>query len=95
MADEATETVTRHDATATPTAHPSEQEQAELFASILAAELRTMRLTATKAKRQLREQRMRSGLSDEPGERLRRLQERIAEADRLLTALNARFSTPL
>ena len=70
--------------------HPCEQEQARLFATILSTELRDMRRAAATAEKRLLQ---RNGFepNTEPPERLERLRGRIAEADRILKALNARF----
>ncbi|MDT5195144.1 MAG: hypothetical protein QOG79_4969 [Mycobacterium sp.] len=69
---------------------PCEQEQARLFATILSRELRDMRRTAASAEKQLL-QRTVMDRKTESSERLERLRGRIAEAERILKALDARF----
>jgi hypothetical protein len=80
-----------HTVTVEPRAiRPCEREQAERFATILGQELLDMRRTAATAEKQWLHRKASDGRA-EPPERLDRLRGRIAEADRLLKALNERF----
>jgi hypothetical protein len=68
-----------------------EREQAQRFADILRRELGDMRRAVAIAERK-RSGRQRYNCKDEPPERITRLLDRIEEADRILSALTARFT---
>jgi hypothetical protein len=69
---------------------PSERDQAELFAELLRCEIAAMKRTVRNAKSEWRRRCESEGYVDPP-EHLAVVRERIAEARRMLTALNARF----
>ena len=69
---------------------PSERVQAQLFAKILRHEIAAMKRTVTDAESEWQYRCDSEGYVDPP-ERLAMVRERITEARRMLTALNARF----
>jgi hypothetical protein len=73
-----------------PLTQPSERVQAELFAKILRREIAAMKRNVTNAESEWQRRCESEGYVDPP-ERLAVVRERITEARRMLTALNARF----
>ena len=69
---------------------PSEQAQAQLFVEILRREIAAMKRNVTNAESEWQRRCESEGYVDPP-ERLAVVRERITEARRMLTALNARF----
>jgi hypothetical protein len=73
-----------------PLTQPSEQVQAHLFAKMLRREIAAMKRNVTNAESEWQHRCESEGYVDPP-ERLAIVRERITEARRMLTALNARF----
>ena len=73
-----------------PLTQPSERVQAQLFAELLRCEIAAMKRTVRNAKSEWQRRCESEGYVDPP-ERLAVVRERITEARRMLTALNARF----
>jgi len=73
-----------------PLTQPSERVQAQLFAKILRREIAAMKRNVTNAESEWQRRCESEGYVDPP-ERLAVVRERITEARRMLTALNARF----
>jgi hypothetical protein len=73
-----------------PLTQPSERVQAQLFAKILRHEIAAMKRKVSDAESEWRRRCESEGYVDPP-ERLAVVRERITEARRMLTALNARF----
>jgi hypothetical protein len=73
-----------------PLTQPSEQVQAQLFAKILRHEIAAMKRNVSNAESEWQHRCESEGYVDPP-ERLAEVRERITEARRMLTALNARF----
>ena len=73
-----------------PFTQPSERVQAQLFAKILRREIATMKQKVTNAESAWQRRCESEGYVDPP-QRLAVVRERIAEARRMLKALNARF----
>lgn len=73
-----------------PLTQPSERVQAQLFAKILRHEIAAMKRKASSAESEWQRRCESEGYVDPP-ERLAVVRERITEARRMLTALNARF----
>jgi hypothetical protein len=73
-----------------PLTQPPERVQAQLFAKMLRHEIAAMKRTVTDAESEWQNRCDSEGYVDPP-ERLAVVRERIAEARRMLTALNARF----
>jgi hypothetical protein len=73
-----------------PFTQPSERVQAELFAKILRREIAAMKRKLSNAESEWQLRCESEGYVDPP-ERLAVVRERITEARRMLTALNARF----
>ena len=73
-----------------PLTQPSERVQAQLFAKMLRREIAAMKRNVTNAEAQWQRRCESEGYVDPP-ERLAVVRERITEARRMLTALNARF----
>jgi hypothetical protein len=73
-----------------PLTQPSERVQAQLFAKILRREIAAMKRKVTDAESEWQRRCESEGYVDPP-ERLAVVRERITEARRMLTALNARF----
>ena len=69
---------------------PSERVQAQLFAELLRCEIAAMKRTVRNAKSEWQRRCESEGYVDPP-EHLTVVRERIAEARRMLNALNARF----
>lgn len=84
--DEASATV----AAVIPLSRPSELAQAHLFADLLRREIATMKKKMTDAEAAWQRRCETEGYVDPP-KRLAVVRERIAEAKRMLRALNARF----
>jgi hypothetical protein len=73
-----------------PLTQPSERVQAQLFAKILRHEIAAMKRKVSNAESEWQNRCESEGYVDPP-ERLAVVRERIAEARRMLNALNARF----
>jgi hypothetical protein len=73
-----------------PLTQPSERVQAQLFAKILRHEIAAMKRKVSDAESEWQRRCESEGYVDPP-ERLAVVRERITEARRMLTALNARF----
>ena len=73
-----------------PLTQPSERVQAQLFAELLRCEIAAMKRTVRNAKSEWQRRCESEGYVDPP-EHLTVVRERIAEARRMLNALNARF----
>jgi hypothetical protein len=73
-----------------PLSQPSELAQAQLFTDLLRREISTMKKKMTDAEAAWQRRCESDGYVDPP-ERLAVVRERIAEAKRMLKALNARF----
>ena len=73
-----------------PLTQPSERVQAELFAKMLRREIAAMKRNMTNAESEWQRRCESEGYVDPP-EHLTVVRERIAEARRMLNALNARF----
>ena len=73
-----------------PFTQPSERVQAQLFAELLRCEIAAMKRTVRNAKSEWQRRCESEGYVDPP-EHLTVVRERIAEARRMLNALNARF----
>jgi hypothetical protein len=73
-----------------PLTRPSEQVQAQLFAKMLRREIAAMKRKLSSAELQWQRRCESEGYVDPP-ERLAVVRERITEARKMLTALNARF----
>ena len=73
-----------------PFTQPSERVQAQLFAELLRCEIAAMKRTVRNAKSEWQRRGESEGYVDPP-EHLTVVRERIAEARRMLNALNARF----
>ena len=73
-----------------PLTQPSERVQAELFAKMLRREIAAMKRNMTNAESEWQRRCESEGYVDPP-ERLAVVRERITEARRMLSALNARF----
>ena len=73
-----------------PFTQPSEQVQAQLFAKMLRREIAAMKRKLSNAESEWQHRCGAEGYVDPP-ERLAVVRERITEARRMLTALNARF----
>ena len=73
-----------------PLAQASERVQAQLFAKMLRREIAAMKRNVTTAESEWQRRCESEGYVDPP-ERLAVVRERITEARRMLTALNARF----
>jgi len=73
-----------------PLTQPAERVQAQLFAKILRREIAAMKRNVSNAESEWQRRCESQGYVDPP-ERLAVVRERITEARRMLTALNARF----
>jgi hypothetical protein len=73
-----------------PLTQPSERVQAQLFPKMLRHEIAAMKRNVTNAESEWQRRCESEGYVDPP-ERLAVVRERITEARRMLTALNARF----
>jgi hypothetical protein len=73
-----------------PLTQPSERVQAQLFAKILRHEIAAMKRKVSNAESEWQRRCESEGYVD-PAERLAVVRERITEARRMLTALDARF----
>jgi hypothetical protein len=73
-----------------PLTQPSERVQAQLFAKIMRHEIAAMKRKLSNAESEWQRRCESEGYIDPP-ERLAVVRERITEARRMLTALNARF----
>ena len=73
-----------------PLTQPSERVQAELFAKMLRREIAAMKRNMTNAESEWQRRCESEGYVDPP-ERLAVVRQRITEARRMLSALNARF----
>jgi hypothetical protein len=73
-----------------PLTQPAERLQAQLFAKMLRREIAAMKQKVTNAESEWQRRCESEGYVDPP-ERLAVVRERITEARRMLTALNARF----
>ena len=77
-------------AAAVPIARRPERVQAQLFAKLLRRDIATMKRKVTKAELAWQKRCESQGYVDPP-ERLVKVRERMAEARRMLSALNSRF----